>query len=92
MMYAKKIKMKYGCSNSNNVQEIEEIYIDGCNNPGYFKKSVLYDYLKKNPGSIKVYISPYPDVLPALSSRGEKYARSEPNDTERDNLLKLPRV
>lgn len=71
MMYAKKIKMKYGCSNSNNVQEIEEIYIDGCNNPGYFKKSVLYDYLKKNPGSIKVYISPYPDVLPALSSRGE---------------------
>lgn len=37
MMYAKKIKMKYGCSNSNNVQEIEEIYIDGCNNPGYFK-------------------------------------------------------
>ena len=49
MMYAKKIKMKYGCSNSNNVQEIEEIYIDGCNNPGYFKKSVLYDYLKRIP-------------------------------------------
>lgn len=88
----KKIKMKYGCSNSNNVQEIEEIYIDGCNNPGYFKKSVLYDYLKKNPKSIKVYISPYPDVVPALSSRGEKYVRSEPNDTVRDNLLKLPRV
>ena len=74
MMYAKKIKMKYGCSNSNNVQEIEEIY------------------LKKNPKSIKVYISPYPDVVPALSSRGEKYVRSEPNDTVRDNLLKLPRV
>lgn len=92
MMYAKKIKMKYGCSNSNNVQEIEEIYIDGCNNPGYFKKSVLYDYLEKNPRSIKVYISPYPDVVPALSSRGEKYVRSEPNDTVRDNLLKLPRV
>ena len=92
MMYAKKIKMKYGCSNSKNVQEIEEIYIDGCNNPGYFKKSVLYDYLKKYPKSIKVYISPYPDVVPALSSRGEKYVRSEPNDTVRDNLLKLPRV
>ena len=67
--------MKYGCSNSNNVQEIEEIYIDGCNNPGYFKKSVLYDYLKKNPRSIKVYISPYPDVLPAQSSYRLKMAQ-----------------
>ena len=91
MMYAKKIKMEYGCKRSSNVQEIAEIYIDGCNNPGYFKKSILYDYLKKNPGSIKVYISPYPDVVPALSSYGEKYVRSESNDTTRDNLLKLPR-
>ncbi len=91
MLYAKKIKMKNGCKSSNNVQEIAEIYIDGCNNPGYFKKSILYDHLKKNPGTIKVYIFPYPDVVPALSSYGEKYVRSEPNDTIRDNLLKLPR-
>ena len=92
MMYAKKIKMQYGCSNSNNVQEIAEIYVDGCNNPGFFKKADLHDYLKKNSGSIKVYISPYPDLIPAVSSRGEKYVRSEPNDTPRDNLLRLPRV
>lgn len=91
MMYAKKIKMEYGCRNSSNVQEIAEIYIDGCKDPGYYKKSALYDYLRKNPGGIKVYIYPYPDVVPALSSRGEKYVRSEPNDTIRDNLLKLPR-
>ena len=90
-MYAKKIKMEYGCKRSSNVQEIAEIYVDGCNNPGYFKKSILYDYLKNNPGSIKVYIYPYPDVVPALSSYGEKYVRSESNDTTRDNLLKLPR-
>lgn len=90
-MYAKRIKMNYGCKNSSNIQEIAEIYVDGCNNPGYFKKSILYDFLKKNPGSIKVCISPYPDILPALSSLGEKYVRSEPNDTIRDNLLKLPR-
>ena len=91
MMYAKKIKMMSGCSNSNNTQEIAEIYIDGCTDPGFYPKAVLYDYLKKHPGSIKVYISPYPDVLPALSVRGEKYVRSEPNDTSKDNLLKLPR-
>ena len=34
---------------------------------------------------------PYPDVVPAVSSNGEKYVRSEPNDTVNDNLLKLPR-
>ena len=65
--------------------------MDGCNNHG-FKKADLHDHLKKNPGSIKVYISPYPDLIPAVSSKGEKYVRSEPNDTPRDNLLRLPRV
>lgn len=91
MMYAKKIKMQPGCTYSNNTQEIDEIYVDGCNNPGFFKKEVLHDYLKKNPNSIKVNIYPYPDLIPATSSRSEKYVRSEPNDTPNDNLLKLPR-
>ncbi len=92
MMYAKKIKMENGCHDSNNPQEIASIYIDGCNNPGFFTKASLYDYLKNHPDSIEVYISPYPYVIPALSARGEKYCRSEPNDTPNDNLLKLPRV
>lgn len=92
MMYAKKIKMQAGCSHSNNTQEIAEIYIDGCNNPGFFPKSTLHDYIIKNPNSIKVNLSPYPFLVPATSSRGEKYVRSEPNDTPNDNLLKLPRV
>lgn len=92
MMYAKKIRMQVGCSNSNNTQEIAEIYIDGCENPGFFPKATLHDYLKTHPNSIKVYISPYPCVVPAVSYRGEKYVRSEPNDTPNDNLLKLPRV
>lgn len=92
MMYAKKIKMQAGCAYSNNTQEIAEIYLDGCDNPGFFPKATLHDYLNKNPNSIKVYIAPYPYVVPATSSRGEKYVRSEPNDTPNDNLLKLPRV
>lgn len=92
MMYAKKIKMQVGCSHSNNTQEIAEIYVDGCNNPGFFKKATLYDYLIESPNSIKVNLPPYPILIPATSSRGEKYVRSEPNDTPNDNLLKLPRV
>lgn len=92
MMYAKKIRMQNGCRNSNNTQEIAEIYVDGCNNPGFFPKAVLHDFLKTNPNSIKVNISPYPYVVPATSYRGEKYVRSEANDTIHDNLLKLPRM
>lgn len=91
-MYAKKIKMQAGCSRSNKTQEITEIYIDGCNNPGFFQKSTLHDYLIEHPNSIKVNISPYPFLVPATSSRGEKYVRSESNDTSNDNLLKLPRA
>ena len=90
-MYAKKIKMKSGCYNSQKLTEIDEVYIDGCNNPGYFKKGILYDYLKENPGSIKVDRYPYPEVIPALSANNEKYVRSTPNDYQHDNLLDLPR-
>lgn len=90
-MKAIKIKMKYGCFQSNSLLEIDEIYLTGCNNEGYFKKEILHDYLKDNPGSIQVNISPYPDVEPAISSNNEKYVRSKGNSTIRDNLLALPR-
>lgn len=91
MMYATKIKMQRGCMNSQNLLEIDEIYIEGCTNPSYFKKANLHDYLKKHPGTIKVKISPYPDVIPAISVHGEKFVRSTPNNSNRDNLLELPR-
>ena len=60
-------------------------------NPGFFKKSVIHDYVKEHPSSIQVKIYPYPDVVPATSINGEKYVRSSPNGSERDNLLSLPR-
>ena len=92
MMYAKKIKMRPGCGNSSNLQEIAEIYVDGCNNPGFFPKETLHNHVKENPNSIKVFIDPYPSLLPATSQRGEKYVRSAPNQYNLDNLLNLPRV
>ena len=90
-MYATKIKMKPGCYSSSNLLEIDSIYIEGCNNPGFFKKNVLYDFLKENPGTIRVNIWPYPNVISAISSRGEKYVRSTPNDYRHDTLVDLPR-
>ena len=90
-MYATKIKMKPGCYYSQNLLEIDSIYIEGCDNPGFFKKAILYNFLEENPRAIQVKIFPYPDVVPALSQNGEKYVRSSPNRYTHDNLLKLPR-
>lgn len=85
MMYAKRIRMKNGCRYSNNMREIAEIYVDGCNNPEFFPKATLHDFLKTNPNSIRVNISSYPYVVPATSSFGEKYVRYEPNNTVYDS-------
>lgn len=90
-MYATKIKMKNGCRGSYNLLEIDEIYIDGCDNPGFFKKAAIYDYLIDHPNTIKVKVYPYPNVVPRLSLNGEKYVQSRPNSYNRDNLLALPR-
>ena len=90
-MKAVKIKMKAGSRSSYNLTEIDEIYITGCSNPGYFKKAVIHDFVKENPGSIQVDIWPYPDVVDAVSVNGEKYVRSTPNAYGHDNLLCLPR-
>ena len=91
-MYATQIKMMPGCGNSQKAVEIDEIYVEGCRDPGFYKKAVLHDYLKDNPGTIKVKISPYPDLVPATSARGEKYVRSAPDEYTHDDLLDLPRV
>ena len=88
MLYITKIKMKTGCYYSQKLTEIDQVYIDG---QGFIRKGLVYDYLKENPKTIKVNRYPYPEVIPALSSSGEKYVRSSPNDYEHDNLLDLPR-
>ncbi|WP_312643599.1 DUF3892 domain-containing protein [Hydrogenoanaerobacterium sp.] len=92
MMYATKIHMSSGYQNSNNCVDIDTIYLEGNDTDQFYKKANLYDHLKKYPNSIKVKRGTEPYLVPALSSRNEKYVRSEPNDTEYDNLLKLPRV
>lgn len=91
-MKATRIKMKQGCNNSEDLTEINEIYLEGLSRPGYYPKSSIYDYLKNNPNAnIYVDIQPYPDLQPVISINGEKYVRSEPDYTGRDNLLNLPR-
>ena len=91
-MKATKIKMKSNCGRSNDLVEIDQIYIEDCQDPRFYDKSAVHECLKKNPGSIYVNIPPYPDCIPAISSSGEKYVKSSPDNTLYDNLLNLPRV
>lgn len=91
-MKATKIKMKQGCYYSQKLEEIDSIWIEGCTNPGLYKKAEVHDHLKEYPGTIRVNIYPYPNLVPATSARGEKYVRSTPNGYQHDNLLDLPRV
>ena len=90
-MKATRIKMQYGCKYSQNLEEIDSIWIDGCDTPGFYKKATVYDYLKAHPHTIQVNIYPYPNLIPAISIRGEKYVRSTSNGYQHDNLLDLPR-
>lgn len=88
MLYATKIRMNYGCRNSNYPEDIDQIYIDGY---GWYKKAKLYDHLKQHPKSIAVRLSPYPYLIPAVSSKREKYVRSNPDTHKHDDLMDLPR-
>lgn len=89
MLYAEKIKMKPGCYGSQAPEEIAEIYISGI---GFRKKEAIHEHVKAYPNSIRVKIHPYPPLIPAISSRGERYVRSNPDKYRHDDLLDLPRV
>lgn len=88
MLYAEKIKMEYGCLNSQYPEEISQIYIRGY---GWYTKAALYDYLKEHPKTIAVNIWPYPCLIPALSSNRIKYVRSNPDIWKHDDLMDLPK-
>lgn len=92
-MKATKIKMKTGCGTSNNLLEIDSIYLTGTQRDGFYKKAIVHDYLVKNPGGIQVDIYPYPNLIPMTSPApyNEKYVKSTPDRTTVDNLLSLPR-
>lgn len=84
------IKMKNNCDYSNNLLEIDQIYLSN-STEGWYKKESVHEFVKNNPKSITVGTSVGPYVLPVVSSNGEKYVKSSPNSTTLDNLLSLPR-
>ena len=89
-MYVYKLKMRPGCEKSCDVRDIDSLYI-GYPVAAYWKAERVHNYVKSHPGAIQVSIAPYMDVLPAVSSQGEKYVRSGPADSSYDSLLRLSR-
>ena len=92
MIYATKIRMKPGCQYHDDLTEIDSIFLEGDGYYRFCKKADVHDMVKWRPGSVKVNLYPYANVIDAVSAYGEKYVRSQPNATNSDNLLKLPRV
>ncbi|WP_321301795.1 DUF3892 domain-containing protein [uncultured Sphaerochaeta sp.] len=84
------IRLNSGCTSPKTCNDISEIEIKEGSSSSWKTKAKVYDLVKASPGSIEVDRYPYPDLVPVLSKNDEKYVRSEPNDTEHDNLLKLP--
>lgn len=90
MFYATRIRMRSNCYYSNNLVEIDSIYLDNSKD-GWYKKEILHDYLKEHPKSIQVKNAYGPYLIPAISDNNEKFVKSEPNYTTTDNLLTLPK-
>jgi hypothetical protein len=93
-MYAvAKIKMNDGHKQSNDLLDIDQLYLDGKGSLAgtWHTKAYLYDYLKINPGSIQISIDPKPFIMPMLSDKGEKYIKSSVDLKKKDYLLSLPR-
>lgn len=84
--------MKAGCFHSVSTLEISEIYLEDVYPEGFYTKEIVHDFVKKG-NIVRVNIGPdYPRLVPVISIHGERYVRSEANDSHHDNLLKLPRV
>lgn len=92
MLKATAIQMREGQNDTDDVKEIDSIHIQGStSSKGWRKKEELYDFLRDHPNNkIYVDIDPHPELIKAKHGE-QKYVRSSPNDTEDDNLLKLPR-
>ncbi|KFZ27347.1 MAG: hypothetical protein KQ78_00397 [Candidatus Izimaplasma bacterium HR2] len=85
-------KIKMLVEDSQEFEEIDSLYLEGADVEQFYKKAIVYDYLKKSTSN-EINVDGYPNTYlqPVLSSKDEKYVRSIKNGTVNDNLMKLPR-
>lgn len=64
---------------------------DGTGSRGEWTRERMYDWVERERGEAYVQSgSSRTRVFGAVSASGTRYVKTEPNNTERDNLLKLP--
>lgn len=91
MIKATKIRMNQYSTHSMKLEEIKDIKLEGdLNNPGWFSKESIHDYIKNKNDVVNVNIYPYPKLI-AVTTATDKYVKSTPNKNGFDNLLELPR-
>lgn len=91
MIKVTKIRMKQYSTNSMKLEEIKDLKLEGnLDNPGWFSKESIHNYIKNNNGVVNVNIYPYPKLV-AVTTSTDRYVRSTPNRYGFDNLLELPR-
>ncbi|WP_050498005.1 DUF3892 domain-containing protein [Oenococcus oeni] len=89
MIYATAVKMQSGRAYSHDVLAIDSIQLKYSNGDiSWSKKEDIYNHLLIYPKSIKVNISPYPDLIPEHDGF-TKYVKSQPDRTGDDKLLSL---
>lgn len=93
MIYATAIKMRD--KDKDDLLEIYQIFLDygsSSENSKWYTREAIHNWLNDSKDNeVKVNISPYPKLIPAVSPNGDKYVKSEPDQYKKDNLLRLPR-
>jgi hypothetical protein len=89
MIYADKISFNRG--DEERLETIVRINLRSAGGEGisgWYAKETINDWLHKNLYTIEVDIAPYPKLVPV--DHPVKYVRSTEDNTQKDNLLKLP--
>lgn len=89
-MHATHIRLKTGTCTVSSCIDIEAIFIEGAEPEVAYLTENVHDFLIHYPGSITLGVFPWKELLPVVGANGEKYIRTEKDDSPNDALLSLP--
>ncbi|GEK90736.1 hypothetical protein [Alkalibacterium kapii] len=92
LLYAAKIKMSPGCTDSLCCQDIESIYLEGLNSKTFHLRETVHALLKYDPKTVAVKNKEIFILEAATSPKGDQYVRTANCPKKIDPLLSLPRL
>lgn len=94
MLYAVAVSFQSSQESEWTWKSVDQIYLNSDDSSvlsGWHSKAYVYDLIKNKGKIVKVYISPYPKLIPEIYDGSTKFVRSENDDTSTDNLVQLGR-